>query len=606
MRQSVFAKRVDQQRTVVFVTNERGTKAEKIRERERERVMDEAETTDIGTLDDEILDLIFDECDVLTFPVLFCVGRRWLRVAQGRRARRDIVLSGLFPDHRDVLREQYRRMWRWQRTDRYEYGRKRLLMLFASDRDEIRPGWCPRHRCKKSRCDSDYVRALLHADRDVLAVWAHDVAGLSLPYRGACTAAARRDDAPMVRWLARHGCRYGPDAYYAAAESGHVGLFQEMASASHTSVALRDAVCGAAMAGNIALLRWLDERGGAAFYENAMPLAAGRGHDDAFRWIYEGRLRVGKPIYFYTAYDEACMTGDVRMLDVIHSLHQQHVREHGVHDQFLDMATFQRGAVRVAMNEGHASVIEWIHAHDPDLGHWDPVASAYTMGDVRMVKWLRDRGCNGRDGHNCVMAAQSGCIEALEWAAVEEGMPLSWWACAVAVNSGHLHVLAWLRDRDCPWGRRVLRDAIAIRRVDIVDWALSNGCPMDDPRVLCMHAASSGSIKMLRYLHFERGFAWDESACSAASGSNRLAVLQWLRRHGCPWDENTCMRAAHSHSAEVLWWARENGCPWNWSECERVAAEAHDMHSGRRTRASRRIESRAMLEWVRACKPTEA
>ena len=44
---------------------------------------------------------------------------------------------------------------------------------------------------------------------------------------------------------------------------------------------------------------------------------------------------------------------------------------------------------------------------------------------------------------------------------------------------GHLEVLKWARERDCPWDMYTLRLARERGHPEVHAWALANGCPAE-------------------------------------------------------------------------------------------------------------------------------
>ena len=53
-------------------------------------------------------------------------------------------------------------------------------------------------------------------------------------------------------------------------------------------------------------------------------------------------------------------------------------------------------------------------------------------------------------------------------------------------------------------------------------------------------AASNGHLEVLRWAR-EHNCPWSEQTCRAAQGG-QLEMLQWLREHGCPWRESTMVK----------------------------------------------------------------
>jgi hypothetical protein len=163
-------------------------------------------------------------------------------------------------------------------------------------------------------------------------------------------------------------------------------------------------------------------------------------------------------------------------------------------------------------------------------------------GDLRMLGWLRARGCR--------------------WPPAEDGMfafKNFSGACAEAARGGHMAVLRWLRAIGCPWDTVTCSYAATSGHLSVLQWARANGCPWNEST--CSYAAKSGHLSVLQWAR-TNGCPWNVSTCSYAAEGGHLAVLQWARASGCPWDESTCWRAAEGGHLAVLQWARINGCPW--------------------------------------------
>jgi len=66
-------------------------------------------------------------------------------------------------------------------------------------------------------------------------------------------------------------------------------------------------------------------------------------------------------------------------------------------------------------------------------------------------------------------------------------------------------------------------DAAYKGHLEVVKWALENGCPCD---------------------------VW---GCSSAAQGGHLDVLQWMRENRCPWDALTAARAARGATLMLRW-----------------------------------------------------
>jgi hypothetical protein len=192
--------------------------------------------------------------------------------------------------------------------------------------------------------------------------------------------------------------------------------------------------------------------------------------------------------------------------------------------------------------------------------------AAAKCGDIKSLEWILAAGCLGREDAQSALAAAAkyGHLNALDllcaydyacgdkscWARrlvakPHADTPLS--NCCVcaqhvarkAARGGHNHVLAWLRDYDCP------------RDYNCSATAMTN------------YAAFGGHIETVQWL-YERGTPMKPSACQWAADAGRLDTLEWLRANDWPWDGTTCLHAAHKGHMEVLQWAVANGCPLDY------------------------------------------
>jgi hypothetical protein len=84
--------------------------------------------------------------------------------------------------------------------------------------------------------------------------------------------------------------------------------------------------------------------------------------------------------------------------------------------------------------------------------------------------------------------------------------------------------------------RAVMLGAARCNELAVVQFLRAHGCALDTE--VFDIAAARGHIYMCAYLHAEN-CPWDTSTCAAAVTNNRASTLRWLREHGCPWDAST-------------------------------------------------------------------
>lgn len=51
------------------------------------------------------------------------------------------------------------------------------------------------------------------------------------------------------------------------------------------------------------------------------------------------------------------------------------------------------------------------------------------------------------------------------------------WTCAWAAEGGHLEVLKWAIENDCPWDEQTCSRAAARDYLEVLKWLRTNGCP---------------------------------------------------------------------------------------------------------------------------------
>ena len=162
---------------------------------------------------------------------------------------------------------------------------------------------------------------------------------------------------------------------------------------------------------------------------------------------------------------------------------------------------------------------------------------------------------------------------------------------------------------------RVEQDIVVPGRVELVKWALAEGCPREGAgqafnMVAC--AAKHGHLELVRWLVRERGFALDVQLMNGATFSGNLELVRWLRRERCPWngavlyeaaraanlellqwlcgeqgcemDETVMQWAVRSGNLKVVQWLRGEGCPW----------DSTDRHTWIAVWASNRLEEAAV------------
>lgn len=188
-----------------------------------------------------------------------------------------------------------------------------------------------------------------------------------------------------------------------------------------------------------------------------------------------------------------------------------------------------------------------------------------------------------------------------------------------AAQYGHLDVVQYALDNGCP-GRDDLMLA-AVHNCSTLEYLLSRDFPLL-PQAYVSAATSSHPLRSVKLLR-AKGCPWDVQACNAfaarklldclkfahengapwdatttaaaarlylpntvASREERDALdcLRFLHESGCPWDNRTCLAATDTANCSCLEYAREHGCPWNCMLWRVAGERPSDTKNAARTR----------------------
>jgi len=134
------------------------------------------------------------------------------------------------------------------------------------------------------------------------------------------------------------------------------------------------------------------------------------------------------------------------------------------------------------------------------------------------------------------LAVREGCLSLLKWA-INKKYPCRSDVSHIAARQGHLHILQYIRTvKEFPWK----------------EWT----------HFSCFFAAQGGHLEILQWLH-DQECPWDKKTCQIAAQEGHLPILKWLLKEGCPWNKIDCIEAAIEYNQLViLQWIRGSYCPW--------------------------------------------
>jgi hypothetical protein len=378
-----------------------------------------------------------------------------------------------------------------------------------------------------------------------------------------CDIAVRRNNGELLSWALAHGVKPNKSSLLAAAQDLRLAMAQQLVKAGCQwhSLALARAF-GRHFAHSMRFLTWACAEGGAKLdgSEGGAALDGDEGDfgdDDS---------------------DEDTESGDLGLLICAY---------------------------------GDAKTLRW--AFDRGCPLPSGCERAAALGDLSLLKEIREAFGKEDIGGICSAAARRGHIHVLQWAISSGGARVDEETCAAAAAGGRLDVIKFLRSLSptpCPWDVRTWVGAARCGNVKVFEWLAYKLCPrplapgtagvaaagdkVDDEHAVCSAAAGAGHLKALQWLRAQVSAGADRvrklialkralhvrprSSYTCARTTQAppfpmgpetliaafpsMELLRWLRSQSppCPWSDDLCEVAAEDDEDEVLRWAAENGC----------------------------------------------
>ncbi|KXZ47946.1 hypothetical protein GPECTOR_31g308 [Gonium pectorale] len=198
----------------------------------------------------------------------------------------------------------------------------------------------------------------------------------------------------------------------------------------------------------------------------------------------------------------------------------------------------------------------------------EAATEAAAGGHLAALQALHAAGCPVSPLDVACAAAEGGHLAAVAWAVEAFGAAATLHTplFASAALSGNVQMLAWLRERGCPWDEQAVTNAAEAGDGKALAWLAERGCPMPAQGEAYVRAARNGDLQTLACLR-RLGCPWGSTGevfglCLDARCP--LAALRWLAAEGCPVDWRVAAERARARwdrkageGAQVLAWLEE-------------------------------------------------
>ena len=207
---------------------------------------------------------------------------------------------------------------------------------------------------------------------------------------------------------------------------------------------------------------------------------------------------------------------------------------------------FNRNTCKIAAENGHLEIIEWILA---EIQEWQVYET------VIYYDWISNQICPA--------AARKVHLHILK------SMPsdITWHpAVEAALQSGQIEVLKWFHERNYidTDESSAICNAAKSGKTDIVLWLQKEyniqSCSFDAPMA---RAIETGNLEMVKYFK-KAGAELAPPICAKAALHGQFEILKWMHENGCNWNYDTTTNAAIHGNLSILQWLVEVNCPTNF------------------------------------------
>lgn len=382
---------------------------------------------------------------------------------------------------------------------------------------------------------------------------------------------AETNNIECLKYAHENGCRWNQWTINEAAKNNH---FDIVKYAYENGCPLGDHTCAYAIASNnIEILKYVHERGAPLRYQNWIN-ATYNGNIDIMEYLYKHNCPWAKDVCCYAIrhnnleclkyvqehgappIKEACKSigyalvgdkfikcGNIEMLKYIHEHGGKYtidifiaIIKYGQIDMLKYMhekweTVYSSDLYNIAIKYKQIECLDYLYDNGYSYRYGVQLffKTASELGDLNIIIRLLKMGilCNNYDIKH---AAEHGHFHIVKY--FHENYPsntnLTDEVFSMASISGNMELIKYLHNKQCPWNKTTVENAVTYGHTKIVKYLVENGCPHS---VLCPQIATTrGYLDILIYLK-EKGCFFGEGLREKAIIAEEHACLKYLTKN---------------------------------------------------------------------------
>jgi len=210
---------------------------------------------------------------------------------------------------------------------------------------------------------------------------------------------------------------------------------------------------------------------------------------------------------------------------------------------------------------GNLPCLQFIHSQGYNIHSGDVFYKALLGGNVDMIKWLREINCPSNIGFAQDFMSQVRPSPTILKLLLDSDFLIHVDAHIPLLVNGDIEILKILNESLHFLDDKFLNAAVHCRHTHIVAWARQNKCNWSEET--CNVAVKTGNLKMLRWL---RGFdrnkydldidendicPWDSNVCLEAIGFGKVDILEFAIQNGCEFSSKCHVAVTESENDMV-------------------------------------------------------